>query len=215
MSQQKLDLIKPFGPYIAKIKIPDDIVEKLNNYVDKIILDEEKSIKQNAGKRLVGNVTQEFQIDNEFSNSCGWNKLLHQATSKFIEVTLEKKINDFVITDTWIVRQFQNEYNPIHFHSAHISGAGFLKVPKTLGNFSQEEQKKGKYYPGGNLNLIHGSRMFLSQSSMFIKPEVGDFYFFPHYLMHLVYPFKDSTEERRSISFNAKIDEDIFNVYGE
>ena len=92
MSQQKLDLIKPFGPYIAKIKIPDDIVEKLNNYVDKIILDEEKSTKQNAGQRLVGNVTQEFQIDNEFSSSCGWNKLLHQATSKFIEVTLEKKI---------------------------------------------------------------------------------------------------------------------------
>ena len=47
-----------------------------------------------------------------------------------------------------------------------------------------------------------------------ITPEVGDFYFFPHYLMHLVYPFKDSNEERRSISFNAHVDDTVFNVFG-
>ena len=46
-----------------------------------------------------------------------------------------------------------------------------------------------------------------------IKPEVGDFYFFPNYLMHLVYPFNGTDDERRSISFNAKIDEKIYNVY--
>ena len=55
--------------------------------------------------------------------------------------------------------------------------------------------------------------MFLSESSIFIEPEVGAFYFFPHYLMHSVYPFKGSDEERRSISFNAFIDEEIFNVF--
>jgi len=31
--------------------------------------------------------------------------------------------------------------------------------------------------------------------------------------MHTVYPFKNSNEERRSISFNAKIDNSIYNVY--
>ena len=67
---------------------------------------------------------------------------------------------------------------------------------------------------GGRLQLIHGARMFLSPSTLNIKPEVGDFYFFPHYLMHTVFPFKGSDEERRSISFNARIDEKIFNVYG-
>ena len=48
-----------------------------------------------------------------------------------------------------------------------------------------------------------------------IKPEVGDFYFFPHYVMHTVYPFKGTEEERRSISFNATIDERIYDVYGK
>ena len=56
--------------------------------------------------------------------------------------------------------------------------------------------------------------MFLSPSTFNIKPEVGDFYFFPNYLMHTVYPFKNSNEERRSISFNANIDDEIYNVYG-
>ena len=56
-------------------------------------------------------------------------------------------------------------------------------------------------------------RQFLSNSKLQIKPEVGDFYFFPNYLMHAVYPFKGTDEERRSISFNANIDDDIYNVY--
>ena len=56
--------------------------------------------------------------------------------------------------------------------------------------------------------------MFLSNSTVRLKPKVGDFYFFPHYLMHNVYPFKDSDEERRSISFNAEIDRNIYDVYG-
>ena len=56
--------------------------------------------------------------------------------------------------------------------------------------------------------------MFSSDSVFDIEPKVGDFYFFPNYLMHSVYPFYESNEERRSISFNAKIDENIYNVYG-
>ncbi len=59
-----------------------------------------------------------------------------------------------------------------------------------------------------------GAKMFLCESTLSIKPEVGDFYFFPNYLMHNVFPFRDTNEERRSISFNASIDDDIYNVYG-
>ena len=62
--------------------------------------------------------------------------------------------------------------------------------------------------------MINGTRMFLSNSTFKIIPKVGDFYFFPNYLMHTVYPFKKTNEERRSISFNAYIDENIYNVYG-
>ena len=81
-----------------------------------------------------------------------------------------------------------------------------------MGSHSQKE--KNLAYRGGNLQLIHGSRMFLCHSTLDLTPSVGDFYFFPNYLMHTVFPFKDTKEERRSVSFNAIIDDEIYNVYG-
>ena len=63
------------------------------------------------------------------------------------------------------------------------------------------------------LTLIHGQRAFMSDSQYKITPEVGNFYIFPHYLMHTVYPFRDTDEERRSISFNAVVDEKTFDVH--
>tara|TARA_B100001057_G_scaffold275786_1_gene276063 strand:- start:1911 stop:2540 length:630 start_codon:yes stop_codon:yes gene_type:complete len=204
--------IKTFGPSIVKAKIPEKILNELNNYVDKIIEDKEKVKKLDLGPTLAGDVTQEIKLEGEFIKKIGWIQFLANVVSKWIEFETRKKITKFEVTNTWVVRQFKNEYNPVHWHSGHISGAGFLKVPKTLGNHLQD--KGSKKYSGGNLNLIHGANMFLSRSMYEIKPEVGDFYFFPHYVMHTVYPFKGTDEERRSISFNAKIDEKIYDVYG-
>jgi len=205
--------IKTFGPSIVKAKIPEKLLNDLNEYVDKIIEDKEKAKKLDLGPKLAGDVTQEFQLEGEFAKKIGWLRFLANVTSEWIKFETGKKITEFNVTSSWIVRQFKNEYNPIHWHSGHISGAGFLKVPKTLGNHLQD--KGDKKYSGGNLNLIHGSNMFLSRSMYEIKPEVGDFYFFPHYVMHTVYPFKGTEEERRSISFNATIDERIYDVYGK
>ena len=142
-----------------------------------------------------------------------WEKFLKDATSRWIKTETEMNIKRFQVLNSWVVRQFENEYNPTHWHGGHISGAGFLKVPKSLGQSTQ--QKKSKKYRGGNLQLIHGARMFTCPSTFNITPEVGDFYLFPNYLMHTVFPFKGTEEERRSISFNASIDEDIYNVYGK
>ena len=205
--------IKTFGPSIVKAKIPEKLLNDLNEYVDKIIEDKDKAKKLDLGPKLAGDVTQEIQLEGEFAKKIGWLQFLANVTSEWIKFETGKKISEFNVTNSWVVRQFKNEYNPIHWHSGHISGAGFLKVPKTLGSHLQD--KGDKKYSGGNLNLIHGSNMFLSRSMYEIKPEVGDFYFFPHYVMHTVYPFKGTEEERRSISFNATIDEKIYDVYGK
>ena len=207
-----VELIQPFGPSILKTKIPQEIMDKLNNYIDQVVIDKKKSDILNMGNKLAGDVTQEFKLEKDFVDNIGFLKFIGINVSRWIQISLKQKITKFSLIDSWIVRQFKDEYNPVHWHSGHISGAGFLKVPKTLGNHLQD--KGSKKYSGGNLNLIHGANMFLSRSMYEIKPEVGDFYFFPHYVMHTVYPFKGTDEERRSISFNAKIDEKIYDVYG-
>ena len=208
-----IQLIRAFGPTIAKIKIPNEMVKALNDYVDGLIIDKKKSKELSAGANLAGDVTQEFKLEKEFSQRVGWLDLISKGVFQWIQMSTNQSIKEFKMIDSWIVRQFQNEYNPVHMHGGHVSGAGFLKVPKTFGKYVQEEKDGVKLYAGGTLNLIHGSKQFLSKSTFQIRPEVGDFYFFPNYMMHTVYPFKDTDEERRSISFNAFVDQSIYDTF--
>ena len=211
MSNKNFKIIKRFGPSVLKVKMPKELIKKLNKHIDGIIKNKSKSIKLDYGNYLVGDVTQEFKLEKKIIKNTGWDKFIKDSVNKWLEIETNKKVKKLNIINSWIVRQFKNEYNPTHWHGGHIAGAGFLKVPKSLGKHLQN--KSGKEYRGGSLQLIHGSRMFLSHSTLNIKPVVGDFYFFPNYLMHSVFPFKNTSEERRSISFNAKIDQSIYNVY--
>ena len=206
-----MNVIRPFGPTIAKVSMSENLVKELNDYVDKTLVDKKKTKELNYGKMLAGNVQQEFLLDKEFIVLSGWESFLKENTAKWIFESTKKKIEEFKIIDTWIVRQFENEYNPLHSHGGHISGVGYLKLPDNYGKTVQSD-KKNNY--NGNLQLVHGSKNFLSPIALNIKPKVGDFYFFPHYLMHSVYPFKNKNAERRSISFNAYIDSSVYNSHG-
>ena len=212
MAESTIQITRPFGPSIAKAVMPKELIDKLNKYVDDILDDKEKSKKQDWGHKLVGHVKQEFKLENDFIDSSGFMNFLSKAVSAWIKNAEQKQITKFLVHESWVVRQFKNDFNPIHWHSGHVSGVGYLKLPKTFGKLEQGD-KKGELNKLGRIELIHGNKMFLQKSTFSIVPEVGSFYFFPNYMMHTVYPFKDSDEERRSISFNANIDENIYDVY--
>ena len=208
----QIQISKPFGPTIAKVKIPIELIDSLNNYVDKTIADEKKTKELDHGSKLAGNVKQEFILEQAFLESSGFLKFLGLSVANWIKFSTRQEIKQFNVLASWIVRQFKDEYNPVHWHTGHVSGVGYLKVPKSMGNTKQENKKNNT---NGQLELIHGSKMFLCDSTLKITPKVGDFYFFPNYMMHGVYPFSDTNEERRSISFNADIDNNIYNAYRE
>jgi len=117
--------------------------------------------------------------------------------------TSDRQLKDQQIIRSWVVRQFAGEYHPVHHHSGHISGAASLKLPSSMGDTVQGNKQSNS---NGNLVFMHGSPSLFSQAKFEVKPEVGDFYMFPAYLMHGVYPFTGTDEERRSISFNAILD---------
>ena len=204
----EIQLFKPFGPPIGKFEMEIDLVNKINNYVDELIKDKEKTSKLDAGENLAGQVNQEISFEKSFCEKFITPTLIKNITA-YIFASTKKKISKCSFRDIWVVRQYRDEYNPVHYHSGHISGVGYLKLPE---NFGKSVQKSKIDNPNGKLEFIHGSKMFLSESNIRITPKIGNFYMFPHYMMHNVYPFK-SNGERRSISFNADIDEDIFNVY--
>ena len=203
-------IFRPFGPSIAKFIMPTNIIEKINEYVESIIEDEKKLKSLDHGHKLAGNVKQEFKLEPSFLKDSGFLNFLAVSTAKWIELSEKKKIKNFNVSSSWVVRQFENEYNPLHFHGGHISGVGYLKLPESFGETFQNN-KTSNY--NGKIAFVHGNQIFNSNSMFNVKPKVGEFYFFPHYLLHTVYPFYDSKEERRSVSFNATIDENIYNTY--
>ena len=196
------EVLKPFGPSIVKIKMPNEMIEQINMYVDSVINDEQKIKKLDEGDKLIGKVQQEFLMEVEFMKKIKWANFLAANVSSWAKEELNKEIKHFELIKSWVVRQFKNDYNPVHWHTGDISGVGYLKVPSYLGNTSQPDKKTNE---NGKLQLIFGSPNLFSKSTYLVKPEIGDFYLFPNYLMHTVYPFSGTDEERRSVSFNAKV----------
>ena len=195
---------KPFGPSIGITRISQKLINKLNSEFDI-----KSSYKQtDYSSELASQIKNEVLISKKLVDK-SLSKEIKKLVIDFLNKENIKNIKDIKIISLWVVRQFKGQYNPIHYHQCDISGVGYLKLPKSYGSTFQNNKTNN---PNGQISFIHGVRIFNSSSSVNVKPEIGDFYLFPHYLMHTVYPFYGD-DERRSISFNARIDDDVYNVY--
>ena len=202
-----MKILSPFGPKIAKLKLPQFLIKKINGEVDKILSKKKLIKKLDYSKKLVGQVKQEFQLPKAFVKK-NLEKVITKEVKNYIKKTTGKNTSKVNIKNFWVVRQFNNEYNPIHFHDGHISGVGYLKIP----SFRSSSKKLVK--TDGSIDFISGNKMLLSESIHNHQPKTGDVILFPHYLMHTAYPFK-SNGERRSFSFNLEIDQKIANVFSK
>lgn len=166
---------RPFGPLIGVTTLPDSIINKLNIFFDQH-LDGEYKEKFDAGRKLVGNVTEELNLSDEILDKSGWKDFLFFCIKNYVKYSLGVNPEEINLHGSWIVRQFQNEYNPTHWHSGHISGVAYLKVPKSYGEPIQP--KKQNVNVNGNIQLIHGSRMFMCDFLLLISQKLEIFYFF-------------------------------------
>lgn len=198
-----MGMIKPFGPSIVKVRVPDLLVNQLNEYVDNLILDEGKVSALDHGAHLAGNVTQELVLESDFIQKIQWKEFIGSICNEWLKRSSNKQLKGIELIKSWVVRQFENEYNPIHHHSGHISGVCYLKIPKDMGKSVQQNKVS---CPNGKLVFMHGAANLFSNATFEVTPQVGDFYMFPNYLLHAVYPFSGTDEERRSVSFNAILD---------
>ena len=200
-----MKVLKPFGPNIAVTKIPLKIINLINKEVDLIVNNRSRLKKSDYSKKLVGQVKQEIRLSNTFVNKYLF-KFIKMNVKKYIKKSTNKNLKKINLKSFWIVRQYKNEYNPVHFHNGHISGVGYLKIPKNINVRPTTDQSKEA------IDFIHGSKSFLSNSLYNHNPKVGDMIIFPNYLMHTAYPFKREGE-RRSFSFNLDIDKKTFDVF--
>ena len=188
---------RAFGPTIGKSKLSKKIIKNINEYVDGVTISE----RNDYSSKLASQIKNEIKISSNFIKKSISKELIKNIKNYLLKSDIEKikKIN---IINVWIVKQFKNEYNPIHYHEGQLSGVGYLKIPKNMNQNKMVKNKKIK--TNGTIDFINGQRSFLSKSIYNLNPKVGDLVLFPNYLMHNAYPF-NIDDERRSFSFNVKI----------
>jgi len=136
----------PFSPTIMETTVSNRFLDIVNRVGDEVLNDKEKSKKFDFSDNLVGKVNKEVKIPLVDSDQNYVNSELKQACVKYFEKMIdnghkvqlyannehsyelsEKNIN---ITQSWIVSQYKNEYNPWHTHSGQISAVIYLKIPR-------------------------------------------------------------------------------------
>ena len=188
---------RAFGPTLGKSKLSKKIIRVINNHVDKTTL----SKKNDYSSKLASQIKNEIKFTKSFIDK-NLSKELINNIKNYLKKSDIKNIKEIKIINLWAVRQFKNEYNPIHYHNGQLSGVGYLKIPKNMNQNKMVKNKKIK--TNGTIDFINGQRSFLSKSIYNLNPKLGDLILFPNYLMHTAYPF-NIDGERRSFSFNVKI----------
>ena len=188
---------RAFGPTLGKSKLSKKIVREMNDQVDKTTITK----KNDYSSKLASQIKNEVKFTKSFINK-NLSKELIKNIKNYLEQSGVKNIKEIKIINLWTVRQFKNEYNPIHYHDGQLSGVGYLKIPKNMNQNKMVKNKKIK--TNGTIDFINGQRGFLSKSIYNLNPKLGDLILFPNYLMHTAYPF-NIDGERRSFSFNVKI----------
>ena len=188
---------RAFGPTLGKSKLSKKIIRIINNHVDKTTL----SKKNDYSSKLASQIKNEIKFTKSFIDK-NLSKELINNIKNYLRQSDIKNIKEIKIINLWAVRQFKNEYNPIHYHNGQLSGVGYLKIPKNMNQNKMVKNKK--IMTNGTIDFVNGQRSFLSKSIYNLNPKLSDLILFPNYLMHTAYPF-NVDGERRSFSFNAKI----------
>ena len=201
------------------------------DFLSKIVKKGEENYKS-AKKYLVGNISNSFDIHDEdnwfYANvlmpaldyymKC--NKKVfedeqnHFRHSYIIRDKNNKKIepSNFTIelNTLWANYQKKNEFNPMHNHSGLFSFVIWLKIPYEhkeqcklpfLKDMPEVSKNPGEFQffaldPFGKINN-YGYKLG--------KEDEGRMVFFPSQLMHTVYPFYETDENRVSISGNLNL----------
>lgn len=214
------DMVKPFGPSIMETELPRGIFEKMLELSDHVLGDVER---ESWGRYLVGQIREEPGVSEELFEQFGVLDYLKRQFAEYViaciycnsDTEYQRGVDQLKesgqyrnpvtvqIESAWIVSQQPGEYNPIHNHSiATMASVMYLKVPDDM----QGEPIPGKLPTDGCIEFVDrsvgDSLSTLQTSSVRVRPAAGRFYIFPSSLLHLVYPFQDSSE-RRSLSINV------------
>ena len=200
-------LMKPFGPSFGLFHVPLEVTKLLLKASDEILEDRNRI---DWGKNLVGQIAEEPWISNEKLEEIGVLAYLEGMLYNYVWNALTNDGHDLEALEckldhAWIVSQYENEYNPVHFHTyCDLSSVIWLKVPPFDHRSKERNLPEYKFSRDGMIEFVYKTACptGLEKGSLSFTPEPGKMTIFPSNLLHTVYPFQ-GPGERRSIAFNS------------
>ena len=206
MIELKTDVLRPFGPMMLNVMLPEQHINKLIKMTD------DNSHRHNMDGNLAGIIKSEPKLSDEDLESSGFKNVFESIGKEFVHTELSRN-NHFEfkpdipehkittkLTNAWCVSQYENEYNPLHYHTkCHLSAVLYLKIPETT-----PRNLPGKRDIDGCIEFVNNTinmNGMLEAGQYLIRPQARQLIMFPSNLLHTVYPFQGKGE-RRSLAFN-------------
>ena len=189
------------GEIILKLEMPNHFVEAVNKAID-----EKGDNMPDHNTQLAGKIKKEKLLNSILDDNIKGTFMMCFQEYMNKSGSYLAKTHQLSLDNVWVNDMYAGEYNPAHFHSSKNSFVGlssvlFLKTPDTYG----KEIINPKNPSNGHLEFIGGSQHQLAVSQIRLSPKVGDFFIFPYTLIHGVYPFYDTDQVRRTLSYNCDI----------
>ena len=199
------------GQSIIKYEVPLEIFVRLNE-----LYETQKKHLPNANKQLAGKIPDEVSLfyagpTNKKMHAHSyvtddiykWFYMIFDHYLKWNKIPPPFTID---INSIWVNEMKAGDYNPIHIHQGKLftglSSVMILKLPKDMG----PELARPDQPMNGQLQILGSASGQFVKADYCPKMKIGDFYVFPYDMRHVVYPFTNKKEKRRTLVCNADVD---------
>lgn len=187
--------------------VPEDI---LNDLKREIGLLDEHSLPTNH--TLAGNIEKEFDLANCIPKLEQYIfNLVKQYDNAYPYLNTYNCLTDdrpISLHELWVNLQKRTEFNPAHNHSGIMSFVIWLKIPFNIDDEhkSSPGRKSNNNCPG-HFELLYTNTLgdIWRNSIPVDKDYEGKIIMFPNKMMHTVYPFFTSDEERITVAGNIRL----------
>jgi len=210
MKEEKMKFEALFlGQSVFKYQVPLEVFVSLNE-----LYETQKKHLPNANKQLAGKIPDEVSLFYDGKDTSKMHRhsfvsedILKWFYSVFKQYLDWNKINPYEmeLNSIWVNEMKAGEYNPVHIHQGTrftgLSSVMILKLPKDMGpEYARPDQPLN-----GQLQMLGNIAGQFAKTDYSPQMKIGDFYVFPYDIRHVVYPFTNKKEKRRTLVCNCDV----------
>lgn len=207
-----MNLIKPFGPSIGSVSLPEDLTAQLFLACSELQDDSSKRVNH----QLVGFIEKEFDILDSIKDTVL--PAIQQEVTAYLSNAESLYVNhgpfskfDLSCIRSWCNIQEPGEHNPIHNHS--YDDIVCVIFPKVDIDYNYKKYNTGSgTVPGGLTFYNQSSSPIFGKDAFHVTPKTGDMYIFPGSLAHFTTPFYKEGNSRWSVSCNFVLTEHFYSL---